>query len=56
LQAAGCSFEGVEGRLLAVDVPPRANIHHVYHLLQHGEDDGVWEFEEGHCGHPLSAG
>jgi Domain of unknown function (DUF4265) len=56
LQATGCSFEGVGGRLLAVDVPPQANIQQVYDLLQRGEDDGVWEFEEGHCGHSLSAG
>lgn len=55
LQAAGCSFEGVEGRLLAIDVPPHANIHHVYDLLQRAEDAGVWEFEEGHCGHPVDA-
>lgn len=56
LHTAGCSFEGAHGRLLAVDVPPAADIRHVFALLQRGEDDGVWDFEEGHCGHPLHGG
>ena len=54
LHAMGCGYEGVSGKLLAVDVPPSANIHAVYALLEAGESDGVWEFEEGHCGHPLT--
>ena len=53
LRERGCSYEGVEGKLLSADVPPRADIHEVYRLLQAGEDAGVWDFEEGHCGHPL---
>ena len=54
LQELGCSYE--EGPVLAVDVPPAADIYAVYELLQAGEDAGVWEFEEGHCGHPLAEG
>jgi hypothetical protein len=52
LQKLGCSYE--EGLVLAVDVPPRADICAVYDLLQAGEAAGVWDFEEGHCGHPLA--
>ncbi len=52
LERQGCSFEGVKGKLLAVDVPPKADIHGVYALLQTGAEAGVWDFEEGHCGHP----
>jgi Domain of unknown function (DUF4265) len=52
LEALGCTFESAK-RLLAVDVPARADIYPVYKLLEAGESQGVWEFEEGHCGHPL---
>jgi hypothetical protein len=51
LQNLGCSYE--EGEVLAVDVPPTADIYAVYSLLEAGENAKVWEFEEGHCGHPL---
>ena len=52
LQALGCSYE--EGPVLAVDVPPSADIYVVYDFLNAGEAANVWEFEEGHCGHPLA--
>ncbi|HEX8438625.1 DUF4265 domain-containing protein [Archangium sp.] len=55
LQNHGCSYEEGFGRLLAVDVPPAADIHAVYALLERGEQDQVWSFEEGHCGHSLRA-
>lgn len=51
LQTLGCSYE--EGPVLAVDVPPSADIYAVYDLLNAGESAGVWDFEEGHCGHQL---
>ena len=53
LQLLGCSYE--EGQVLAVDVPPGTDIYKVYALLEAGESAEVWEFEEGHCGHPLRA-
>jgi hypothetical protein len=53
LEKDGCTFEGAREKLLAVDVPPRADIYGVYALLQRGENAGAWEFEEGHCGQPL---
>lgn len=52
IQELGCSYE--EGpNLLAVDVPPKADAHKVYELLERGESAGCWHFEEGHCGHPI---
>ena len=54
LQAAGCSFEASGDRLLAVDVPPQADIFTVYRLLEEGENAGVWGFQEGHCAHDVS--
>jgi hypothetical protein len=54
LEQLGCTYEQGPGCLKAVDVPPRANIYKVYELLEQGEREGVWEFEEGHCGHPLA--
>jgi Domain of unknown function (DUF4265) len=49
----GCSYERASQRLIAVDVPPHANVYAVYDVLQNAERDRLWEFEEGHCGHPL---
>jgi Domain of unknown function (DUF4265) len=60
IQMLGCSYEGgqiLAGRaqILAVDVPPIVDIYCVYALFEQGESAGAWEFEEGHCGHPLHA-
>jgi hypothetical protein len=49
----GCTYERANRRLVAIDVPPRADIYAVYTVLEDGEKDGLWEFEEGHCGHAL---
>lgn len=56
LEKLGCTYESMEDakRLLAVDVPQKADIYEVYSRLEKGELDGVWDFEEGHCGHVLS--
>jgi hypothetical protein len=54
LEQLGCTYEQGPGSLKAVDVPPSADIYEVYKLLEQGEHEGVWEFEEGHCGHPVS--
>jgi hypothetical protein len=50
LNSLGCTYE--QGPYLALDVPPESDIHRVYALLEEGEARGLWEFEEGHCGHP----
>jgi uncharacterized protein DUF4265 len=57
LEAKGCTYEySDEGssRLYAVDVPPTANIQDVYRILEDAEKQGVWTFQEGHCGHDVS--
>ena len=54
VQAAGCSFEASGDRLLAVNVPPQADIFSVYRLFEEGEGAGVWDFEEAHCAHDVS--
>lgn len=50
LEVLGCTYEGsnVGERLLyAVDVPSHAAVAEVYRLLEQGESEGDWEFEEG---------
>ena len=54
LEQLGCTYEQGPGRLRATDVPPKADIYKVYALLEQGEREGIWEFEEGHCGHALT--
>jgi hypothetical protein len=54
LERLGCTYEQGAGRLMAVDVPPRAEIYEVYSVLEEGEREGIWDFEEGHCGHPVT--
>jgi hypothetical protein len=54
LATLGCTYEFAdEGTklLYAVDVPPTANIFEVYQILEDGERQSVWAFDEGHCGH-----
>jgi hypothetical protein len=53
IQALGCTYEAAQDlySIIAVDVPSEADIHEVYRLLENGEENGVWDFEEGHCGH-----
>jgi hypothetical protein len=53
LEELDCNFEETRGNLVTIDVPPQAEIEDVYAFLEEGESAGVWEFEEGHCGHPL---
>lgn len=49
----GCTYERATRRLVAIDVPPHADVYAVYEALEFGERSRRWEFEEGHCGHPL---
>lgn len=53
LRAIGCGFERGPSRMVAIDVPPEADIYEVYALLERGMAEGRWTFEEAHCGHPL---
>ena len=51
LEGLGCNYELGNG-VYAVDVPASADIFAVYHVLEKGESENVWSFDEGHCGHP----
>jgi hypothetical protein len=53
LETLGCSYERANRRLVAIDVPPGSDVYAVYAVLESGEKHGLWEFEEGHCGHAL---
>ncbi len=53
LQALGCTREIAKARVFAIDVSPSTNIYDVYGILQGGEEQGIWSFEEGHCGHAV---
>jgi Domain of unknown function (DUF4265) len=54
LETIGCSYESAEidlgiGRrlLLSVDLPPSTDISEAYEILERGESDRVWMFQEG---------
>jgi hypothetical protein len=55
LEEKGCSHESMEmnfsmGRQLwSVDVPPSASLTEVYDILEKGESEGVWLFQEGYA-------
>lgn|SRR5215217_1548879 len=51
----GCLYERATDYLVAVDVPPATDIYEAYRALEQGQTTGVWDFEEGHCGHPLKS-
>jgi len=53
LEEIGCTYERGQGSLYAMDVPSETNIYKTYEFLEVGEKDGIWDFEEGHCGHPI---
>jgi hypothetical protein len=49
----GCSFEGVGGKMLAVDIPAKTDIHKAYDLMDAGLSADVWDFQEQDCAHAL---
>lgn len=50
---SACAFERA-GRLIAIDVPPEADIYDVYAELEAGADAGRWDLQEGHVGHRVN--
>lgn len=51
LAAEGCTYEGssVSSRLLyTIDLPPGVDVMNVYKIMDQYEQQGIWEFEEGH--------
>ena len=43
-----------EKTLYAIDVPASSNVYKADSVLERGEKNRIWIFEEGHCGHPLN--
>jgi hypothetical protein len=55
MAALGCSYEGsglADRRLYSIDIPVVAAVPDVYALLERGEEEEVWEFEEAHYFRP----
>ena len=52
LETIGCNYERATEILFAIDVPPTTDVQEVCRLLDVGSEEGVWDFEEGHRGHP----
>lgn len=48
IEALGAAYENANDRFFAIDVPPTADLAPIYDLLEKGEADGIWEFEEAH--------
>ena len=62
LEKLGCSYESKSlsvgpglRTLYSIDVPPSSDINAVYAILEQGEQDKVWIFQEGHVGHTLNS-
>src|ERR1700722_13418656 len=53
LERLGCTYERANPCLIGIDVPPESGVYAVYDILERGELDRQWTFEEGHCGHRL---
>ena len=56
LSALNCTYEKATSNLYAINVPPDTDIFKAYDILELGEKKDIWEFEEGHCGHPAIKG
>lgn len=55
MAALGCSYEGsglADRRLYSIDVPVFTAVPDVYGLLERGEKEEAWEFEEAHYFRP----
>jgi hypothetical protein len=53
LEKIGCSYEKGFNRFYSIDVPSDADIYIAHSLLENGEKNNVWEFEEADIGHEL---
>jgi hypothetical protein len=51
LQKLGSTYEQASRRLIAIDVPPESDVRSVYEVLEQGERDKAWDFEEVSLGH-----
>lgn len=51
LESLGCTYEGssaTQARLYSIDIPPGTDVDAVYRLLEDGERQNLWVFEEAH--------
>jgi hypothetical protein len=62
LQSLGCTYESktqttsLGDRILyAVDVPAPSDIYAVYSVLEEGERNNIWMFQESHVGHKIKS-
>ncbi len=58
LEKLGCTYESgnvKQGTVYSVDVPDTSNIYDVYAILEDGQKNDIWMFEEGHVGHKLKS-
>ena len=46
----GATFENANNHFVAVDIPPGRDVAAIYKLLDKGEQDGIWAFEEVYYG------
>lgn len=53
LENLGCSFEGIDGKMIAVDIPATTDIHTAYGLMDSGLENDIWDFKEQDVSHPL---
>lgn len=42
----GATFENADDHFVSVDIPPGKDVATIYKLLERGEHDGIWAFEE----------
>ncbi|MFC3654564.1 DUF4265 domain-containing protein [Xanthomonas hyacinthi] len=57
LEKLGCTYEGSSAnpeRLYSIDVPAGADVFEIYRLLEEGEREKAWFFEEGYYFKPVS--
>lgn len=52
ISAQGATFENADDHFAAIDIPPGKNVAEIYELLNRGEQDGIWAFEEVHYAAP----
>ena len=50
ISALGSTFENANDHFVAVDIPRGSGVGAIYKLLEKGEQDGIWVFEEAHYG------
>lgn len=46
ISSLGATFENANDRFVSIDIPPGKDVGEIYRLLEKGEEDGIWAFEE----------